>query len=558
MTTITATPGRIGTGMTAEERLVIFASSLGTVFEWYDFYIYGTLGVILAKQFFSGVNPTAAFIFTLLAFAAGFAVRPFGALVFGRVGDIVGRKYTFLITMTLMGLGTFLIGVLPSYASVGITAPVILILLRLVQGLALGGEYGGAATYVAEHAPHGKRGYYTSWIQTTATLGLFMALLIILGLRTWMGEDSFANGGGWRIPFLLSAVLLAVSIWIRLQLQESPIFQRMKEQGKGSKAPLTEAFGRWENAKIAILALFGATAGEAVIWYGGQFYALFFLTQTLKVEPATANILIALSLAIGTPGFIIFGWLSDKVGRKPIMLIGFFLGMVTYFPLFQGLTHYANPALEAALAKAPVVVTADPAECSFQFNPVGVAKFTTSCDIAKYALVTRSVNYRNEPAPAGSVATVKVGDATINSFNGTGLAAADLTAQSAAFNKAIAEAITGHGYPPKADPARINYVMCVVLLTILVIYVTLVYGPIAAWLVELFPTRIRYSGLSLPYHIGNGWFGGFLPATVFAIVAATGDIYSGLWYPIVVAAMSFVVALIFLPETKDRDITSLG
>jgi MFS family permease len=558
MTTVTASPGRVGTGMTAEERLVIFASSLGTVFEWYDFYIYGTLGVILAKQFFSGVNPTAAFIFTLLAFAAGFAVRPFGALVFGRVGDIVGRKYTFLITMTLMGLGTFLIGVLPSYATVGITAPVILILLRLVQGLALGGEYGGAATYVAEHAPPGKRGYYTSWIQTTATLGLFMALLIILGLRTFMGEDAFANSGGWRIPFLLSAVLLAVSIWIRLQLQESPIFQRMKEQGKGSKAPLTEAFGRWENAKIAILALLGATAGEAVIWYGGQFYALFFLTQTLKVAPATANILIALSLAIATPGFVIFGWLSDKVGRKPIMLLGFFLGVVTYFPIFQGLTHYANPALEAALAKAPVTVIADPSECSFQFNPVGISKFTTSCDIAKSALVARSVNYRNEPAPPGSVAQVKIGDATINSFSGTGLPAAELASQSAAFNKSIVEAITAKGYPAKADPDQINYVMTVVLLTILVIYVTLVYGPIAAWLVELFPTRIRYSGLSLPYHIGNGWFGGFLPATVFAIVAATGDIYSGLWYPIVVAAMSFVVALIFLPETKDRDITSLG
>jgi MFS family permease len=542
-------------GMSSEERLVIFASSLGTVFEWYDFYIYGTLGVILAKQFFSGVNPTAGFIFTLLAFAAGFAVRPFGALLFGRIGDIVGRKYTFLITMTLMGLGTFLIGVLPSYASAGITAPVILILLRLVQGLALGGEYGGAATYVAEHAPPGRRGFYTSWIQTTATVGLFMALLVILGIRTWQGEEVFGDWG-WRIPFLLSVILLAVSIWIRMQLEESPVFRKMKAEGKGSKAPLTEAFGQWSNAKIAILALLGATAGEAVIWYGGQFYALFFLTQTLKVNAATANILIALSLAIGTPGFILFGWLSDKIGRKPIMLAGFLLGAVTYFTIFQGLTHYANPALEKALATAPVTVIADPSECSFQFNPVGISQFRTSCDIAKSALVSRSVNYENQAAPAGTVATVKVGEQAIAAFDGVGLAAADFAARSGAFNKALGDAISQHGYPASADPSQINYPMTVLLLTILVIYVTLVYGPIAAWLVELFPTRIRYSGMSLPYHIGNGWFGGFLPATAFAIVAATGNIYSGLWYPIVIAAMSFVVAVIFLPETKDVDITA--
>ncbi len=552
MTSITINRERTG-GMTAEERLVIFASSLGTVFEWYDFYIYGTLGVILAKQFFSGVNPTAGFIFTLLAFAAGFAVRPFGALVFGRVGDIVGRKYTFLITMSLMGLGTFLIGVLPSYASVGITAPIFLILLRLVQGLALGGEYGGAATYVAEHAPPGRRGFYTSWIQTTATVGLFMALLIILGVRTGIGEDAFGDWG-WRIPFLLSAILLVVSIWIRMQLEESPVFAKMKAEGKGSKAPLTEAFGNWANAKIAILALFGATAGEAVIWYGGQFYALFFLTQTLKVNGATANILIAVSLAIGTPGFLLFGWMSDKIGRKPIMLAGFALGAVTYFMLFQGLTHYANPALEKALATAPVTVIADPAECSFQFNPVGISQFRTSCDIAKSSLVARSVNYDNQAAPAGTVTTIKVGDQTIASFNGVGLETAAFAAKSGAFNKALGEAITQHGYPASANPDQINYPMTVLLLTILVIYVTMVYGPIAAWLVEMFPTRIRYSGLSLPYHIGNGWFGGFLPATAFAIVAATGNIYSGLWYPVVIAAMSFVIAVIFLPETKNVDI----
>jgi hypothetical protein len=542
MSTTTAT-GFTSRGMTSEERMVIFASSLGTVFEWYDFYIYGTLAPILAAQFFSGVNPTAAFIFTLLAFAAGFAVRPFGALFFGRLGDIIGRKYTFLITMSLMGVGTFFIGLLPSYASAGIIAPIILIGLRLAQGLALGGEYGGAATYVAEHAPPGKRGYYTSWIQTTATLGLFMALLLVLGVRTTQGETTF-TAWGWRIPFLLSAILLAVSIWIRLKLQESPLFQRMKDEGKASKRPLSEAFGEWGNAKIAIFALLGATAGEAVIWYGGQFYALFFLTLTLKVPAVTAQILIAVSLLLGTPFFILFGWLSDKIGRKPIILAGFALGVVTYFPIFQGLTHYANPKLERALASAPVTVVADPGECSFQFNPVGTAKFTTSCDIAKSALVARSVNYQNVAAPAGTKASVKVGDTTIQTGTPD-------------FAKQLGDAITKHGYPPSADPADINYVMTVVLLTILVIYVTLVYAPIAAWLVELFPTRIRYSGLSLPYHIGNGWFGGFLPATVFAIVAATGNIYSGLWYPIVVAAMSFVVGLIFLPETKDRDITKI-
>ncbi len=543
MSTMALNPARSG-GMTSEERLVIFASSLGTVFEWYDFYIYGTLAVFLAKYFFSNVPANVAFIFTLLAFAAGFAVRPFGALIFGRLGDMIGRKYTFLITMTLMGIGTFFIGVLPGYATWGILAPVVLIALRLVQGLALGGEYGGAAIYVAEHAPANKRGYYTSWIQTTATLGLFMALLLILGIRTSMGEGSFADWG-WRIPFLLSAILLGVSLWIRLKLSESPLFQRMVDEGKQSKRPLTEAFGQWGNLKIAILALFGATAGEAVVWYGGQFYALFFLTQTLKVPGTTAQIMLVIALLIGTPCFILFGALSDKIGRKPIMLAGFALAAVTSFYIFQGITHFANPKLEAALAASPVTVTADPAECSFQFKATGVEKYTTGCDNIKSALVNLSVNYNNVTAPAGTKASVQIGDQTI-AADAPGLAAA------------IAAAVKSHGYPASADPNDINYPMTVLLLVILVVYVTMVYGPIAAWLVELFPTRIRYSGVSLPYHIGNGWFGGFLPATVFAIVAATGNIYSGLWYPIVIAAMSFVVALIFLPETKDRDITHLG
>jgi MFS family permease len=542
VTTMALNAPRSG-GMTSEERLVIFASSLGTVFEWYDFYIYGTLGVFLAKYFFSNVPPSVGFIFALLAFAAGFAVRPFGALIFGRLGDMIGRKYTFLITMTLMGLGTFFIGVIPGFATLGILAPVLLICLRLVQGLALGGEYGGAAIYVAEHAPANKRGYYTSWIQTTATLGLFLALLLILGIRTSMGEDAFGSWG-WRIPFLLSAILLAVSLWIRLKLNESPLFRRMVDEGKQSKRPLTEAFGEWKNCKIAIAALLGATAGEAVVWYGGQFYALFFLTQTLKVPGVTAQILIAISLLIGTPGFILFGALSDRIGRKPIMLAGFALAVVTYFPIFQGITHFANPKLEAALAAAPVTVTADPNECSFQFKATGTEKFTTGCDIIKSALVNLSVNYNNVSAPAGTKASVQIGDQTIG---------ADTPNVAAA----IAGAVKSHGYPASADTNDINYVMTVVMLVILVVYVTMVYGPIAAWLVELFPTRIRYSGLSLPYHIGNGWFGGFLPATVFAIVAATGNIYSGLWYPIGVAAMSFVVALIFLPETKDVDITRM-
>jgi MFS family permease len=538
--------------MTREDRKVILASSVGTVFEWYDFYLAGALAANIAANFFSGVNPTAGFIFTLLGFAAGFAVRPFGALFFGSLGDLIGRKYTFLVTMTLMGISTFVVGLLPGYASIGFAAPVLFIICRLIQGLALGGEYGGAATYVAEHAPQDRRGFYTSWIQTTATVGLFLSLLVVLGLRLWLTSEQFAVWG-WRVPFLLSIILLGVSIWIRLQLEESPAFKRIKDAGTHSKTPLREAFGRWENAKIAIVALLGGTAGQAAVWYCGQFYALFFLTQTLKLDPTTSNIVIAVALAIGTPFFIFFGWLSDKIGRKPIILAGCLLAVITYFPLFGALTNAVNPALEQALEKSPVTVTADPKECSFQFNPTGTASFTTSCDVAKSFLATNSVNYSNVAAPAGTVATIKVGDKVITSFD-RAKAGAEAAAKTKAFTEQATAAIRAAGYPAAADKAKVNMPVVILILTILVIYVTMVYGPIAALLVELFPTRIRYSGMSLPYHIGNGWFGGFLPPTAFAIVAATGNIYSGLWYPIVVAGMTFVIGLIFMPETKDRDI----
>ncbi|KAB0633993.1 MFS transporter [Burkholderia latens] len=536
--------------MTSEEKKVIFASSLGTVFEWYDFYLAGSLAAYISKSFFSGVNPTAAFIFTLLGFAAGFAVRPFGAIVFGRLGDLVGRKHTFLVTIVIMGVSTFVVGFLPGYASIGIAAPVIFIAMRLLQGLALGGEYGGAATYVAEHAPANRRGFYTAWIQTTATLGLFLSLLVILGVRTFIGEEAFGSWG-WRVPFVASILLLAVSVWIRLQLNESPVFLRIKAEGKTSKAPLTEAFGQWKNLKIVILALVGLTAGQAVVWYTGQFYALFFLTQTLKVDGASANILIAIALLIGTPFFLFFGSLSDKIGRKPIILAGCLIAALTYFPLFKALTHYANPQLELATQKAPISVVADPATCSFQFNPVGTSKFTSSCDIVKSALAKAGLNYENVAAPAGTTAQIKVGDTVIQAYDGK---AADAKAQGAAFDKTLASTLKAAGYPAKADPAQLNWPMTIVILTILVIYVTMVYGPIAAMLVEMFPTRIRYTSMSLPYHIGNGWFGGFLPATAFAIVAAKGNIYSGLWYPIVIALITFVIGLLFVKETKDSNI----
>ena len=541
-------------GAARDAWLVIGASSLGTVFEWYDFYLYGLLAAIISAQFFSGVNDTTGFIFALAAFAAGFAVRPFGALVFGRLGDLVGRKYTFLITMSIMGGATFLVGLLPSYATAGVAAPVMLVVLRLLQGLALGGEYGGAATYVAEHAPQGKRGLFTSWIQTTATLGLFAALLVVIGTRTLVGEDAF-KVWGWRIPFLVSVVLLAVSLWIRMQLSESPVFLKMKGTGGTSKAPLTEAFARWGNLKIVIICLLGAVMGQAVVWYTGQFYALFFLERMLRVDGATTNILTAIALVLATPGFVFFGWLSDKIGRKPIILAGCLLALLTYFPLFQSLTRYANPALFAAQSSAPVEVIADPKQCSFQFDPIGKNTFdSTSCDIAKSFLAKAGVSYRRVDAPAGTVAQIRSGSNTLTAPDPKVVTGAERKAAIAAFQKETKAVLSAAGYPDKADPAAINKPMVVLILFILVLYVTMVYGPIAALLVELFPARIRYSAMSLPYHIGNGWFGGFLPTTAFAMVAATGDIYYGLWYPIVVAGATVVLGLFFLPETFKRAI----
>ncbi|MBP2485116.1 MFS transporter [Rhizobium leguminosarum bv. viciae] len=613
--------------MTGEEKKVIFASSLGTVFEWYDFYLYGSLATYIGATYFTQYPEATRNIFTLLAFAAGFLVRPFGALVFGRLGDLVGRKYTFLMTIMIMGLSTFLVGVLPGAATIGIAAPIILIGLRLLQGLALGGEYGGAATYVAEHAPNGRRGYFTSWIQTTATLGLFLSLIVIVFVQYLMGAAQFA-AWGWRIPFLVSVVLLGISVWIRLKMNESPAFQRMKAEGKGSKAPLTEAFGTWKNAKIAIIALLGATMGQAVVWYGGQFYALFFLQNVLKVDLFSANVMVAIALLLGTPFFVIFGGLSDKIGRKPIIMAGLLIAAVTYNPLFKAMTWTANPALAEAQASIRATVTADPADCRFQFNPTGTAKFTSSCDVATAFLTRNSVPYDVVPGTAGQPATVKVGNATIPSFDV--VAAGDKAkGMTAAFEKGVNIALHDAGYPlnrgavkvpdakldafiaanPElslnadavrageketvpaaklvetklltadeangvtdmvvynianggtfamvADPARVNWIGTIAVLFVLVLYVTMVYGPIAALLVELFPTRIRYTGMSLPYHIGNGWFGGLLPATAFAMSAAAGDIYYGLWYPIIFASITLVIGLIFLPETKNRDIHAM-
>ena len=518
-----------------EERKIIFASSLGTVFEWYDFFLYGALAAVISKQFFAGVNDTTAFIFALMAFAAGFLVRPFGALVFGRLGDMIGRKYTFLVTIVLMGLSTFAVGLLPTYASIGIAAPIILVILRMLQGLALGGEYGGAATYVAEHAPHGKRGFHTGFIQSTATLGLLLSLTVVLASR-YISGDQFETWG-WRLPFLLSIFLLAISTWIRMSMHESPAFVKMKAQGKLSKSPIRESFTSWPNLKVVLTALFSINAGQAVTFYTAQFYVLFFMTQMLKMDPAQANTLLIISVIIGAPFFVFFGWLSDRVGRKPILMIGLLLATVCYFPMFKALSHYANPQIDAASRQAPIVVNANPQACTFQFDPVGKARFDSPCDKVKTFLVKQGLPYSSADA-TGSDVSVSIGDKTINGFD----------------EAAMRSAIEAAGYPAKADPAQVNQVMVVVLIVAMILIATMTYGPLAAVMVELFPTRIRYTSMSLPYHIGNGWFGGLLPATAFAMVAQTGDIYYGLWYPIVIALMTFVIGLIFVPETKDRDI----
>jgi len=552
--------------MTREEKRVILASSAGTIFEWYDFYLYGSLAAIIGAQFFSSFPEATRNVFALLAFAAGFLVRPFGALFFGRLGDLIGRKYTFLMTILIMGVSTFVVGLLPSYETIGWVAPVVLIALRMLQGLALGGEYGGAVVYVAEHAPHGRRGFFTSWIQTTATLGLLLSLMVILSVRTIVGEKEFAEWG-WRIPFLLSIFLLGISVWIRMQMEESPAFKKMKDEGRQSKAPITEAFGQWKNGKFALLALFGLVAGQAVVWYTGQFYALFFLQNILRVDMFSANVLIAWSLILGTVGFVIFGTLSDRIGRKKIILAGCLLAAITYFPVFKSITSIANPALHAAQQNTKVSIVADPGDCSFQFNPTGTVKFTNSCDVAKALLARSSVNYSVELVAGTLPAKVVVGGKEIPSYEMSKLSGDAVKAAPAAFAKNVNEALAAAGYPAPGKAAagivklssffdifNAQAFSLILILTYLVILVTMVYGPIAAALVELFPTRIRYTGMSLPYHIGNGWFGGLMPATAFAMIAQTGDPYFGLWYPIVIAVMTFVIGSLFLPENKDKDI----
>jgi len=536
------------------ELLVISASSVGTMFEWYDFFLYGSLVTYINMHFFSGVNETTGFILALATFAAGFIVRPFGALVFGRIGDIVGRKNTFLVTMIIMGAATFAVGLLPGYEQIGILAPILLVALRVLQGLAIGGEYGGAAIYVAEHAPANKRGFYTSWIQITATIGLFLSLLIIMIIRQAMTPEEFA-AWGWRVPFLVSIVLLGLSIWIRVQLSESPVFQKMKDEQKTSKKPWVESFGKWSNAKFVLVALFGLVAGQAVIWYTGTFYSLFFLEKVLKVDGFEANLLVAISLAIGTPIYVFMGWLSDKIGRRYLALGGLALAVITFFPLFHMLTKAANPALDAAQISSPIVVVADTSQCSLQFDPIGRTKFDEkSCDIVKSHLSKAGVSYKTETAPAGSIATIAVGERTITAPDPAQVTGAERAAAIAAFQTEVTAALAEAGYPTSADTAQIDRFTVILVIVLTQLFTAMIYGPMAATLVELFPARIRYTSMSLPYHIGNGWFGGLLPTTAFMIVAATGDIYAGIMYPVIIAAVTLVVGIFFLPETYRRNI----